>query len=345
MKQCLLSVLLGAGLVISTLVAYAHPLAPALLELVEIDQDSVSAAEGARYALLWRTSVSRAQGATVQPLLPADCKSLAAPQTSSEENQSLVLRWTVACAQPLPGRTLQIAGLEHSGINVILRYQPRQGSATTRLLDAAESSFIVPGSIAAPPVARAYFALGVEHLLFGFDHVLLVLGLVLLVRRLRLLVWTITAFTLGHSMTLALATLGIVSINQALTEFGIAISILYLAAEILKPATKPSLLRRRPWMMATAFGQLHGLGFAGALAAVGLPQGEIPLALFAFNVGIEVGQLLLVALMLIVMALAQRMRLNALSWSTEITALMPVYLMGSFAAFWCFERAAILIGS
>lgn len=336
MKRFLLCVLVSAGLAISSLVS-AHPLAPALLELVEAGDSS--------YALLWRTSVSRAQGATVQPQLPADCKPVAAPRVSSEENQSLVQRWEVACAQPLTGRTLQISGLERSGINVILRYVARKGSVTTTLLDAAQPSFTVPDSIATPPVARAYFALGVEHLLFGFDHVLLVLGLVLLVRRIRPLVWTITAFTLGHSVTLALATLGIVNINQALTELGIAISILYLAVEILKPATAPSLLRRRPWLMASAFGLLHGLGFAGALAEVGLPQGEIPLALFAFNVGIEAGQLLLVALMLVVMAFARRLRLNASYGSKEITTLIPVYLMGSFAAFWCFERTAILTGS
>jgi len=341
MKQRLLNGLLGAVLALSTLPGFTHALAPALLEVVE-----KAATDGtARYALLWRTSVSRAQGAVVEPQLPADCQPIAAPQLSSEENQSLVQRWEVSCAQSLAGRQLRVAGLEHSGINVILRYE-RQGSVTTRLLDAAEPAFIVPGATVTAPVAPAYFALGVEHLLFGFDHVLLVLGLVLLVRKIKPLVWTITAFTLGHSMTLALATLGIVNINQALTELGIAISILYLAAEILKPAGRSSLLRRRPWLMATAFGLLHGLGFAGALAEVGLPQGEIPLALFAFNAGIEVGQLVLV------------MGIVALGWSFQqgriyfqrsenkpaaFLPLLPAYLMGSFAAFWCFERLAVLV--
>lgn len=320
--------------------AHAHPLAPALLELQEL--------ESGRYAVLWRTSVTRVQGVEVLPQLPADCRALAPAQVSAEENQSLVQRWQIQCdPQGLTGQTLGITGLDRSRINVILRIETIAGGVSTTLLDGDRPTYIVPALQAEPSVFKSYLALGAEHLLLGLDHVLFVLGLVLLVRKLRPLVVTITAFTLGHSVTLALATLGFVRVNPALTELAIAFSILVLALELVR-ARPDSFIRRRPWLMASGFGLLHGLGFAGALAAVGLPQGEIPLALFAFNVGIEAGQLLLVASMLVLMTVtAWLRRVPRLAWlpgplPAGFATLVPVYLMGSFAAFWCFERLAIL---
>jgi hypothetical protein len=167
--------------------------------------------------------------------------------------------------------------------------------------------------------------------------------LVLLVRSVRPLVWTITAFTLGHSVTLALATLGFVRVNPALTELGIALSILYLAFEIVRPRPD-SLFRRRPWLMALAFGLLHGLGFAGALAEVGLPQAEIPLALFAFNIGIELGQLLVVALLLAAFQLWRLMAPGRVPAAfATAAALLPAYVIGSLAAFWCIGRTVVLL--
>lgn len=330
---------IAIALLLSSGMSVAHPLAPALLELREAE----STPGGIRYAALWRTSISRVRGADVQPQLPEDCRAVGEARISTEENQSWVRRWDLLCAESLSGRAVRIAGLERSGINVILRFQPLQGAAASILLGADQSEATLPAVAATPPVFRGYFALGVEHLLFGFDHMLLVLGLVLLVRRVSTLLLTITAFTLGHSLTLALATLGVVRVNPALTEFGIAASILYLAVEILRPAQHASEMRRSPWLMAAAFGLLHGLGFAGALAEVGLPSGEIPLALFAFNLGIEAGQVLLVALLLIAGLLYRRVPVPVAA--RGFVALGPVYLIGSLAAFWCFERAALIMGA
>ena len=391
--------------------AQAHPLAPALLELKEL--------EAGRYAVLWRTSVARVQGAEVYPQLPPECRPLTDTQLSAEENQSQVLRWEMHCGpEGLTGRTLAVAGLDRGRISVILRIQPLNGVVITRLLDMSQPSFTVPALQARPPVFGGYFGLGVEHLLLGLDHVLFVLGLVLLILLplprppppagegiknnhplshaaepvrndlppllagegrgggVPLLVWTITAFTLGHSVTLALATLGFVRINPALTELAIAVSIIVLALELVRPRPE-SLFRRRPWLIALGFGLLHGLGFAGALTEVGLPQGEIPLALLAFNLGIEAGQLLLVATLLFSLSLWERVGVRVLlrRWLSphprsgqasrlgvrggeallrffpahplpegEGVGIAAAYLIGSLAAFWCIERAFVLFG-
>lgn len=335
----------------------AHPLAPALLELRELD--------AGRHAVLWRTSVARARGTDVQPQLPAHCRTLSAPAVSTEDNQSLVLRWQVDCgATGLAGQPIRIRGLEHAPINVILRVQDRDGAVATTLLDRDMPVQLLPAPQTPPPVFRHYLVLGVEHLLLGLDHLLFVLGLVLLMRQrrgiagdargnagaadhahgLRSLVVTVTAFTLGHSVTLALATLGFVRINPALTELAIALSILVLALEITRPRPD-SWMRTRPWLMALSFGLLHGLGFAGALAEVGLPQGEIPLALLAFNLGIELGQLLLVATILAIAWLWQRVATQALRRADGLlSVLLPSYLIGSLGAYWCIERSLSLLG-
>ncbi len=310
--------------------AQAHPLAPALLQLRETAPAS--------YDVLWRTSVSRVQSVDVMPQLPADCRDQGAVQAETIENESMLARWRVQCDASLVGRRLAVSGIERSGINVILRIETEEGAVIEALLDAARPDFIVPAPQAATPVFAAYLQLGVGHLLGGYDHLLFLLGLLLLVKRLRPLLLTVTAFTLGHSITLSLATLGWIRIDPALTEFGIALSILLLARELLRPA---GLLTRKPWQMACAFGLLHGLGFAGALAEVGLPQREIPLALLAFNLGIELGQVLIVVLAL---GLARSWQ----QWSRPLAPprlwpLLPAYVIGTLAAYWCFERAAALI--
>jgi hypothetical protein len=322
--------------------AHAHALAPALLDLREL-KPATGESSGTRYDVLWRTSVTRVQGSEVRPQLPADCHALTTVQISAEENQSQVMRWQMQCGPDgLAGRTLGVAGLDRSRINVILRIEPLTGSASTTLLDAGRPLFTVPAPQAGPPVFKSYLALGVEHLLLSLDHVLFVLGLMLLVRNLRPLVLTITAFTLGHSVTLALATLGFVRVNPALTELAIAASILILALEIVRPRPN-SIFRRRPWLMATAFGLLHGLGFAGALTEVGLPQGEIPLALFAFNLGIEIGQLLLIAVLLLLSSTWSRLPDRVPAGVHAVAVMLPSYVIGSLATLWCFERVVTLI--
>jgi len=308
--------------------AQAHPLAPALLQLRE-------AGDG-RVELLWRASILQAVG--VEPQLPADCARLEEPRIERDDRGAYTARWTVRCPGGLTGRSLSVPQLDRAGINVILRVERADGSVAKTLLDATRPGYTVPPPEAVPAVFPAYLHLGMEHLLFGFDHVLFVTALVLLVLRLKPLLVTVTAFTLGHSITLGLAVLGFVHVDPGLTELGIALSILLLACELARPADRPpTLLARRPALMAVSFGLLHGLGFAGALSEVGLPQGEIPLALFAFNLGIELGQVLLVVVLL-VLGLAWR-RLPVVAQG-PLPRLVPVYLIGALAAYWCLDRVS-----
>jgi hydrogenase/urease accessory protein HupE len=187
-------------------------------------------------------------------------------------------------------------------------------------------------------VAAAYLVHGIEHILFGFDHLLFVLALVLIVRDRRVLLWTVTAFTLAHSVTLSLATLGYVDVPGPPVEATIALSILLLTYEIVRARSgEPSLTVRWPWLVAFSFGLLHGFGFAGALTDLGLPRGDIPLALFSFNLGVELGQLAFIGIVLGTMAAAGRL-LSAPVTGHVFT--VTTYTIGGLAAFWSIERVA-----
>ncbi|HUS23853.1 MAG TPA: HupE/UreJ family protein [Candidatus Binatia bacterium] len=319
-RLCIAAALLPAA-------AAAHPLAPALLDLREIAP--------AQYEVLWRTSVTRAQDVDVAPRFPGDCR--AGPVTrAAEGNEALVLRLSLACSAPLAGRAVAVDGLSRSRIAAIARFVPLQGVPRETLLDAAREAWIIPAD--AVPVVPQYLVLGIEHLATGLDHLLFVAGLVLLVRRAGRLLATLTAFTAGHSVTLALAALQLVRVPQAWMELGIALSVLALAVELARPAhAPPSAIARRPWLMAGAFGLLHGLGFAGALSQVGLPPGDVAAALLGFNLGIELGQIAEVAALLGLGALLHR---GIQAPSLRVPA---VYLLGTLAAFWCFGRAAVLL--
>jgi hydrogenase/urease accessory protein HupE len=186
-------------------------------------------------------------------------------------------------------------------------------------------------------VVRDYVGLGIEHILFGIDHLLFVLCLLLLVRGVRKLLTTVTAFTLAHSITLAAATLGFIRVPAAPVEATIALSIVFLASELVRgEAGRSAVTRTYPWLIAFSFGLLHGLGFAGALAEVGLPQREIPLALFAFNVGVELGQLAFVTAVLSLVRFARIVPLRLPAWAPGAAG----YAIGSVAAFWVFARLA-----
>lgn len=322
------SALLLLGLLFASATA-AHPLAPALLALHETAPE--------HYEVLWRSSVVRARGAELAPRWPAHCSASLRSGAVAEDEAAWVEHWALHCPGGLVAAVIGVDGLQSAGVNVILRIQPQRGAPQQALLDANRSHFLVPEVDAAPSVWRHYLLLGVEHLVLGPDHLLFVLGLLLLVRGWRRLFWTITAFTLGHSLTLSLAALGLVRVNPMLTELAIAASILWLAAAILRPRVSPP---RRPWLMAAAFGLLHGLGFAGALAETGLPLDEIPQALLAFNLGIELGQLAIVAAALGLVWMLQRANRIAVSRPAGRTA--AAYLIGTMAAYWCWDRAAAL---
>ena len=315
--------------------ARAHPIEPALLELTE--------SAGGRLAIGWKISVFGVPGVVVRPVLPPDCH---ADGDATEERaaDSITARWHVTCASgALVGREIGIEGLAAGKTDALVRIMLADGRLVKTVLRPGEPRFTVPVRDRPVDVLRSYAALGVEHILTGPDHLLFVFGLLLLVGGGIPLLRTVTAFTVGHSVTLSLAALGLATVPSRPIEVGIALSVFLLAVELARgSASPPTLMRRAPWLMAGAFGLLHGLAFAGALAEVGLPSGEIPVALFSFNVGIELGQLCFVSVMLAAGWVACRLVARRLAWLEWA----PVYAMGSLSALWCFERtAALLFGS
>ena len=320
------------ALLLAPAVVFAHGLDPAALALRE-------GAPGV-FGVTWRVSALRLPGADVQPLLPAHCRPLGTAQ-AEDQGDHIVARWQVDCgAGGLAGAELGVADLSAAKINALLTVVGRDGEPIQVVLSPGAPSFTVPTVASRWDVVRGYVGLGVEHILGGPDHLLFVFGLLLLVSAGRLLLQTITAFTLGHSITLSAAVLGIADVPSRPVEVLIAVSVLWLAVELARGDGRASALRRFPWVMAAAFGLLHGFGFAGALAEVGLPPAEVPLALASFNAGIEIGQLVFVAAILTAGAVLLRWRPT---WGTR--ALRPaVYGMGILSAYWCFERVAELVG-
>lgn len=237
----------------------------------------------------------------------------------------------------LTGSSVTIDGLDATFTDVLLRLERADGTEITHRLTPAAPSYLIEAEPRRGQVALTYFALGVEHILSGVDHLLFVLALLMVVVGWRKLVGTITAFTVAHSITLALAALGFVHVPGPPVEAVIALSIVFVAAEIIRGRRGDSgLTARMPWIVAFTFGLLHGFGFAGALSEIGLPQSAIPLALFTFNVGVEAGQLLFVGAVLASYLIVHRIQLTPPDWAWRI----PAYVIGGIAAYWMIERVA-----
>ena len=308
--------------------AWAHESRPAYLEITE-------SAPG-RYDVLWRTPLLAGMRLPVALQFPAGTRDLVAP-AEREYSDSLVERRVLEIPGGIAGKRIEFAGLQVTITDVLARVQLRDGAYSTTLVHPKQPWLEVEPARGTFAVAGAYLLHGIEHILLGYDHLLFVLALILVVRGMRRLVWTITAFTAAHSITLALATLGVVSVPGPPVEATIALSILLLATEIVRlQAGRPSLAAQRPWLVAFAFGLLHGFGFAGALSGIGLPKGDIPLALLAFNVGVELGQLAFIAAVLGVMAMVRRIDFGGVA-QRYLRPTAP-YAIGSLAAFWFFER-------
>ena len=308
----------------------AHKLAPSLLALTESTEE--------RYQVHWKTPSTTPRGVELRPVLPTQCKTLPEPEFVLE-GTGVVATWETRCLGGIRGARLGVSGLAESGTAALLKIDFLDGTRVQALLGAKDAMFVVPIKPGTLTVVLDYTILGFEHILSGADHLLFVLALMLLVGVNRNLVWTVTAFTVGHSFTLALAALGYVSYPVAEVEFAIAASILLVALELGRSPNPKHWLRRQPWLAAACFGLLHGMGFAGALLELGLPQGEIVWALLMFNIGIEAGQLAFVAIMISTLALLSR--LQVLHW--RIVYWLPVYVIGSLSTFWCLERAAEVI--
>jgi hydrogenase/urease accessory protein HupE len=279
---------------------------------------------------------------------PEGTQDVGAPRASFGEG-AYVERRTIRRDNGLAGHTVTIEGLSATSTDVLVRVESLGGAIQTERLSPTRTAFVVQATPGAGEVAATYLRLGVEHILFGFDHLLFVLALVILVRDWRRVAVTVTAFTIAHSITLAAATLGLVNVPGPPVEAAIALSIVLVAVEILNARRgQPSFTARLPWLVAFSFGLLHGFGFAGALAEVGLPQHAIPVALLFFNVGVEIGQLVFVAAVLSVIRLlryaaSQRWDATLVNRAFDRLDVTIAYGIGIVAAYWLIERTTAFI--
>jgi hypothetical protein len=329
---------LGAALLLAALftppAARAHEARPAYLEIKET-------AHG-QFSVLWRTPVLAGMRLPVVLSLPGEVRNLKEP-TVQELADSLVERRSIdAGASGLAGRRIGFVGLGLTITDVLVRVEMLDGRHWTVIARPSQPWVEIAAAGTMLEVARTYVVQGIRHILFGADHMLFVLGLLLIVKDRFMLLKTVTAFTVAHSITLAIATLGYAAAPMLPLNAAIALSILFLGPEIVRSwRGETSFTIRHPWVVAFAFGLLHGFGFASALTGAGLPRQDLPLALVTFNVGVELGQLGVIAL---VLALERAFRILEVRWPRWVEAL-PGYAVGSLGAFWTVQRLALLFGS
>jgi hydrogenase/urease accessory protein HupE len=316
------------GLVVTPAVQ-AHEARPAYLEITETS--------AGRYDVLWRTPLLAGQRLQVALVFPEEIRDIIPPAERVLSDSVVERRVIDAGPSGLAGKQIHFPGLQVTITGVLVRVAQRDGTHWTALVKPGQPWIEMRERQGVFAITGAYLSQGVEHILLGFDHLLFVFALMLIVRNSWTLVKTITAFTVAHSITLALATLGVIHVPAPPVEATIALSILLLATEIARMSRgQPSLTSRIPWAVAFCFGLLHGLGFAGALSEIGLPQGDVPLALLSFNVGVELGQLAFVAAVLAMRAVLMRLPLprSAIQYAQPVA----YYAIGTLAAFWFFDR-------
>jgi len=308
----------------------AHEVRPALLQITEQSSGA--------YEVVWKQPVVGDMAIRLVPRLSSGALTKTPPRETHTQSY-LIKAWQVPKGQPLDGQTVTIDGLAQTVTDVLVRVEAANGHDLNAVLKPSSPSMVLALSGPKGASVPTYLTLGIEHILTGFDHLLFVLGLLLLVGVNRQIIKAVTAFTLAHSITLAVAALGFVKFPTALIEALIALSIVFVASELVpRHGRAPTLTQRYPWVVAFIFGLLHGLGFAGALAQIGLPPGAAPQALFLFNVGVEIGQLAFIAAAIAVILILRRVRAR-LAWPTDTLArLAPPYLIGSLAAYWLIER-------
>jgi hypothetical protein len=313
--------------------AQAHESRPAYLEINET-------APG-RYEVLWRTPLNAGMRLPVALNFPDETRNITEPSLKEFSGMLLERRLIDAGKGGLAGKRIEFVGLQATITDVLARVQMLDGTHATTLVHPSRPWVEIATSQGVLAVASAYFLHGIDHILFGTDHLLFVLGLMLMVHDRGMLLKTITAFTVAHSLTLAAATLGYVHVPAPPLNAGIALSIMFVGVEVLRSwRGETSLTLRQPWLVAFAFGLVHGLGFANGLVSLGLPQGDIPLALLLFNVGVEAGQLLFVGATLL---LVRSFRQLEIRWPQPVH-MMPAYIVGALGAFWTVDRIVAMIG-
>ena len=317
--------------------ASAHEIRPAYLQIREVEPNV--------YDFLWKTPAQGEMRLALNIIAPPECVNAGEPR-SSMVGGAVLQRWRATCAGGLIGKPIEIENLSHTLTDAIVRFEPLVGSPKTLRVRPEDPFATIPAAQAGTDVAATYFVLGVEHILLGFDHLMFVLALLLLVPNFHRLLAAITAFTVAHSLTLAGTTFGWIKLAPAPVEATIALSIMFVAVEIMRVrAGRNSLTAAMPWLASFAFGLLHGFGFAGALREIGIPKDAAPLALLFFNLGVEAGQLTFIAAVLTLMFMWKRLapaalntRLGDYSWRA------PVYVIGITSAFWFVERTVVMLG-
>jgi hydrogenase/urease accessory protein HupE len=327
MKRAFLLVLILAALVPAL---SAHEVRPAYLELRQTSSET--------YDAFWKVP---GQGENLRLGIyvefPAGTTNITTPRASMANN-AFTERWKVKREGGLTGGIVHIAGLTATMTEVLVRLERLDGSTQVTRLTPAAPSFTVEAAPNGLEVARTYTVLGIEHILTGIDHLLFILALLVITGGGWRLVKTVTAFTISHSLTLTAATLGWVHIPPPPVEAVIALSIVFVAAEIIRQQRGvEGITARAPWLVAFTFGLMHGLGFAGGLSEAGLPAGHIPSALLFFSVGVETGHFLFIGVVLASIALVRRIRIPCPRWAE----LVPPYAIGATATFWVIQRIAV----
>jgi hypothetical protein len=307
--------------------AHADEIRPALLDIKEQSTGL--------FAVTWKVPKRGDRVLAMTPRLPESLELLGSPTVQDVPGARVEHATYRSHEESLTGRTIVIEGLSAMRTDVLLLVQLKDGQQHSAILRPASPEFTIPLEASRLEIAGDYWRMGTTHILEGVDHLLFVLALLWIVSGLGPLLKAVTAFTVAHSITLAMATLGVIHVPPAPTEAIIALSILFLAAEIVhKHDGQIGLTERWPWLIAFLFGLFHGLGFAGALSEIGVPQAEVPLALLMFNVGVETGQLLFIAVVLSGIAVLKRLPLTAPAGAWRVAP----YTIGSLAAFWSIQR-------
>ncbi len=310
---------------ISSSKVWSHEIRPAYLQIVQINENT--------YNVFWKVPSRGDAVPKIHPIFPATFM----VETLRKPNQisgSVIYSYKISSEETLQGKFLSIEGLNKTLIDVLVNVAYLNGEKVTILLQPDKDASIIPGETSTYDIIVTYSKLGIEHILFGIDHLLFVLALLIITKGKWKILKTITAFTLAHSITLSLAALGYVNFPPPPVEAVIALSIVFLAVEIIKNLDgRQTLTSKKPWLIAFTFGLLHGFGFAGALSAIGLPQMDIPWALAFFNVGVEIGQ---IAFVIAILAIVKLLSMKK-EWPIYIRKI-PAYAIGSIAIYWMIER-------
>ncbi|CAA6809389.1 MAG: membrane protein, putative [uncultured Sulfurovum sp.] len=308
----------------------ADVIKPAYLEIIEEKEHA--------YTILLKIAVDEEKKPSVTLKVMDGCQKKD-PSSMRFLKASYLEQYTLVCEESIKGKLIEVEGLENRKSDLLLRLEFLDNSSQSMLLNTLENSYLVEEDASLSQIVQTYTWLGITHILMGFDHLLFVFLLLLLVKSLKRLLWTVSAFTLAHSLTMAGATLGLVQLPQQPVEAIIALSIVFLALELMyEKQGKVGLTSQYPWLVAFIFGLLHGFGFAGVLAEIGLPHEAITLALVFFNIGVELGQLSFIVLIVLIAWLLKRLLTQKTMEGIEV---FIIYAIGGLASFWMIERVLV----